>query len=77
MLLFLDQCWLVLVVLCVAIVKVDELDQILPPYALLELVDSWLSPTTPYLTLGVRQTKLISLLHCRGLNITGSISMLI
>ena len=40
LLLFLDQCRLVLVILGVTIVKVDELDQILTPDGLIELVDS-------------------------------------
>ena len=40
LLLFLDQCRLVLVILGVTIVKVDELDQILLPDALVEVVDS-------------------------------------
>jgi hypothetical protein len=40
LLLFLDQCRLVLVILCVTIVKVDELDQILTPDGLVKMVDS-------------------------------------
>jgi hypothetical protein len=63
LLLFLDQCRLVLVILGVTIIKVNELDQILPPNALVEVVDSRLCLTTktPCQTFGVRQAKLISL----------------
>ena len=40
LLLFLDQCRLILIILGVTIVKVDELDQILTPNGLVELVYS-------------------------------------
>ena len=40
LLLFLDQCRLILVILGVTIVKVDELDQILTPDGLVEMVHS-------------------------------------
>jgi hypothetical protein len=40
LLLFLDQCRLILVILGVTIVKVDELDQILTPDGLVKMVHS-------------------------------------
>ena len=64
LLLFLDQCRFVLVILGVTIVKVDELDRILPSDALVEVVDSRVcltTTTTPCQTFGVRLAKLISL----------------
>jgi hypothetical protein len=76
LLLFLDQCRLVLVILGVTIVKVDELDQILPPNALVEVVDSRICLTTPCQTFGVRQAKFISLFHLSCQNFLGSLRML-
>jgi hypothetical protein len=40
LLLFLDQCRLILVILGVTIVKVDELDQILTPDGLVKMIHS-------------------------------------
>jgi hypothetical protein len=76
LLLFLDQCRLVLVILGVTIVKVDELDLILPPNTLVEVVDSRLFLATPCQTFGVRQAKFISLFRLSWQIFLGSLRML-
>ena len=76
LLFFLDQCRLVLVILGVTIIKVNELDQILPPNSLVEMVDSRLCLTTPCQTFGVGQAKLISLFRLSWQIFLRSLSML-
>jgi hypothetical protein len=78
LLLFLDQCRLVLVILGVTIVKVDELDLILPPNTLVEVVDSRLCLTTSTTrqNFGLRQAKLISVFRLSCQNFLRSLCML-